>query len=191
MSWLLFGLLLWLVSGIVLTLWSEWKVRRNDRWAKDLLPPGLNVAQIRHVNVSDWRFAIGPGGNEAGFLVYDMAPEFSAKLDSNALEYLSSALPVGPHGRRLDWTSTPLQAGDKGFTCGRYVVQEGSRQQACEDVLQFAQKYWTLPENSQTPEFGAQANQALFQEGSFFAFTRIGLVILSPRDLRIFYAFRG
>jgi hypothetical protein len=72
-------------------------------WYQSLLPPGVDAAVIeyRKAKVD----GLGPGGNEAGLLVYRMSPGTAQALKAGGVSYLDAR---AGEGRWYGWRSTPV-----------------------------------------------------------------------------------
>lgn len=150
------------------------------------VPEAMSVSNVLYVSEKSWGF--GPGGNETGLLVFEMPVPVATELKNRGLDYLRELprnIRQGWHGRYTDWHETPLMVGDDWGS----TSYEG-------------QKYWTSPGiGDYLNKYGFPVlldgawedltNRALFRPGSYYAYGRIGLIILVPGELRVIYAYNG
>lgn len=146
----------------------------------------MDVSNVLYASEQSWGF--GPGGNETGLLVFEMPASVAAELKYRGLDYLEK-LPrnsrQGWQGKYSEWHETPL------------MVDDGWGSTSHE-----RRKYWTSPGIGDylnkygfpvplEAEWEHLANRALFTPGSYYAYGRIGLIIIVPNELRVIYAYNG
>jgi len=153
------------------------------------VPPAMEVSDILYVAEESWGF--GPGGNETGIIVYQMPPLTRERIEREGILWLSSLEGSGDRwrGRYTMWHQTPYSAdaagdfdfwslGEMGESCGH-----------AEGIARYMFRYgFCIPFDE---DIEALANEALEAPGGFYAFGRIGLLILIPEKNRIIYAYNG
>lgn len=106
-------LVIFMVISVTITI--GWQIlKRNNHLS--FVPSEMNVTSIIYVQERAWGF--GPGGNETGFIVYDLPVDVLKKIDDKGIEYLSSfpSARLGkPHGwqrKYREWHNTPFPSED-------------------------------------------------------------------------------
>jgi len=147
-------------------------------------PPGLQVRRIEYANEASWGF--GPGGNEAGIVVYALPREVAERIDAQGVRFLDalddapSPRSGGWEGRFDDWTPTPVapdahwpaRAGGQRSLVYDYVCAYGF----CIDIEDAVLK---------------DAEAALQTPGNYYAYGRIGLFVVSPKRRRAYFLYNG
>ena len=161
-------------AGLLLALagagWLGWQeVLRRHHLA--LLPPALGVTE--RLVAFEVAYGWGPGGNEAGVILYRMPEALAVAL-------LDGAEPADS----LDWQSTPFVA--EGPSDGALGPCEGD---ACARIERFLWRYGhgvDLPHDVQE-----MVDRALIAPGNRVGVTRSGLVLLISGEKRVVYAYAG
>lgn len=176
----------WVIAlGILVVLpWGGCQLySHHDRLSH--VPTTMGVSNVLFQDMQSWGF--GPGANDTGLIVYEMPQAVAENLDSGGLLYLGG-LPrqegSGWHGRYVNWQETPLIPNDnwpKKPDEERFWTSPG--------IGDYLGKYG-YPIRIPT-EIEALVNQAIFHKGSYFAYGRIGMIILIPSERRIVYAYNG
>ena len=150
--------------------WLGWQeVLRRHHLA--LLPPALGVTErlAAFEAAAGW----GPGGNEAGLIVYRMPDALAAALVEG-----------GDPAASVDWQVTPFVA--EGPSDGALGPCEGD---ACAAIERFLWRYGhgvDLPRDVEE-----MVDRALIAPGNRVGVTRSGLVLLIPGEKRVVYAYAG
>lgn len=153
-------------------------------WALQVVPDALQVDRISYQLEETWGF--GPGGNEAGFRVYPLPPAVAAAISQRGLAFFDEMPPNADQAGREwrgdyeQWQATPLPLdsrwgaapGQRQLVLGDYICRYGF----CIDI---------------DAQLAAQASAALAEPGSYYAYGRIGLLLVSPRQQRVYYLFNG
>ncbi len=150
------------------------------------VPEALNVSNVLYVSDQSWGF--GPGGNETGLLVFQLPASVAAQLKAHGIDYLEK-LPrntrEGWHGRYTDWHETPLMIDDDWGSAS----YEGRKYWTSPGIGDYLNKYgFPIPLEKTWEDM---INRALFTPGSYYAYGRIGLIIIVPDELRVIYAYNG
>lgn len=128
--------------------------------------------------------------NETGLIVYKMPEDVAARLEKDGLNYLEK-LPAQSHGhwrgRYSDWRATPIARDQRWeWPQGQPVSHPAWTSPGIGDYL-FRYGFW-IPIDEDVERM---VNGALFQPGSYYAYGRIGMIILVPAARRIVYAYPG
>jgi hypothetical protein len=186
--------LLVFIVGIFIAAFLAWKgfaYRHHLRF----VPEAMNVWWVQYVSEEAWGF--GPGGNETGIIVYDMPEKVRQELEEKGPTWLE-ALPRnswdGWQGGYSDWHSTPIPkthswadpAACPPKTSDRYL---GFYPNGCPSISGYMGAYGFAISFDRDVE--DMVNEALFSPGAYYAFGRIGILILIPAHDRIVYVYNG
>jgi hypothetical protein len=146
------------------------------------VPPALGVWQVVYAEEEAWGF--GPGGNEAGFIAYRLPGGAARAIAAGGVDYLERMPPPEAsrrwRGRYSDWRATPL-APDRRWppdpTTGRH------------EILQYVCAYGFCID-ADRDQLRAAA-EAVNTPGSYYAYGRIGMIVVSPRTRRVYYLYNG
>ena len=173
------------IALLVVVPWIGWKLFLRQHHLS-FLPGAMGVSKILYVAEESWGF--GPGGNETGIIVYEMPDDVTAALKAGGLTYLSG-LPRQPtsnwQGVYANWRETPIVPDDQWLKSHN----EGSWQWTSPGIGDFMFRYGFAHRFDEGIE--KMVNDAIFKPGSFYAFGRIGLIVLIPAERRIVYAYNG
>jgi hypothetical protein len=152
-----------ILAGAVLALGLTIRLTEQHHWLS-LLPSSLQVSKILYVENDSWGF--GPGGNETGVVLYEL-PE--------------SAVQPLLHDDR--WSATPMAHSGKWFkTMDGEILPAPS-------LDNFLNQYgFGIAVN---PVITKSINNALSQPGSYFTYTRTGMVIVMPSERRVAFVYAG
>ena len=152
------------------------------------VPPALEVQRILYAAEESWGW--GPGGNETGIIVYAMPEAAREKIEAGGIPWLNGLPGSGRRwqGVYTDWRATPLDAAtdetwvrsSDGMAYGHCGMGNG--------IAAYMFSGFCIPFD---PEVEALADRALTQSGNFYAYGRIGILILIPSERRIVYAYNG
>ena len=148
------------------------------------VPDALDVHSIAYTKEESWGF--GPGGNEAGVRVYPLGDEVARKIEAGGLKFFAT-MPSNEdqashdwRGRYEDWHETPIRADvhwQPNPKTGRmamydYVCAYGF----CIDV---------------DPDVVREVEQVVNEPGNYYAYGRIGVIVVSPKSRKVFYLYNG
>jgi hypothetical protein len=173
--------------------WKAFLYRHHLRF----VPEAMNVWWVRYVAEEAWGF--GPGGNETGIIVYDMPASVHRALGENEAFAWLEALPPnswrGWQGRYETWRVTPISTADFAWADPAACPPEASDRHlfiyrnGCPSISGYMGTYgFPIPFD---PEVESMVNEALFSPGAYYAFGRIGMLILIPARQRIVYVYNG
>ena len=153
------------------------------------VPAPLEVAQVEYRLEQSWGLGFMPGDNESGFVVYRLT-EPSAQWARNQKSQLGKSLPGGS----TRWHPTPVShVGNRDWhphdddTSMTLTKGEPLHPVA---IAEYLEKYgFTIPIEEGRD---AQANQAIREAGSFYAYGRGGSVtIVDPARGKVYFAYAG
>lgn len=147
------------------------------------VPDGLGVSTISYELQESWGF--GPGGNEAGILVYPLSEEVSRQVEQGGVKFLQTMPPNQDQADRRwqgayeTWLETPavtpqwkLNAKTGRLDVMDYICAYGF----CIDV---------------EPGIVNEANEIVNSAGSYYAQGRIGIIVVSPKKKKVLYFYNG
>ncbi len=150
------------------------------------VPPGLEVTRVLYAAEEAWGY--GPGGNETGIIVYQMPPSAKVRIERGGKEWLETLPGSGKRwrGRYSTWHQTPFDPNvNRAFdiwNSGEYCGHGGG-------IAGYMFRYgFCIPFDKDVERL---ANDALSSSGSYYAFGRIGMLLLNPEKSRIIYAYNG
>lgn len=141
------------------------------------MPPEMNVSKIIYVEEKSWGF--GPGGNETGFIMYELPSDIAQKVSAEGIEYLSSfasahwGKPHSTHGKYSEWHVTPIKQEHRIPLNNRNGDPECG---FCIDVK---------------PEFYRAFERAINSQESFYAYGRTGMILVVPSEQKVFFVYAG
>lgn len=174
----------WVIAFLALIAAVSWYLFKRSHHLS-FVPPAMGVRTILYVEEEAWGF--GPGGNETGIIVYEMPATTRERILDEGTDWLSGLAGSGNrwHGVYRNWHSTPFDPNVTGAfdiyameICGHgggiagYMFRYGF-------CVPFDTHYESL------------ANEALSSSGSFYAFGRIGMLLLIPSKDLVIYAYNG
>lgn len=153
------------------------------RFNMNHVPDALGVSAISYELQESWGF--GPGGNEAGILVYPLSEEVSRQLEQGGVKFLQTMPPNQNQADRRwqgayeTWLETPavnpqwkLNAKTGHLDVMDYICVYGF----CIDV---------------DPGVVNEANEIVNSAGSYYAQGRIGIIVVSPKRKKVLYFYNG
>jgi hypothetical protein len=153
------------------------------RFYLDHVPDALGVRTITYELQESWGF--GPGGNEAGILVYPLSDEVARQVEQGGVQFLQSLPPNADQADRRwqgayeTWLETPAanpqwkpDAKTGRLNVMDYICIYGF----CIDV---------------EPGVVNEANEIVNSPGSYYAQARIGIIVVSPKKKKVLYFYNG
>ncbi len=171
---------------LLLVLFQLWE--RHHRLS--YVPEGLNVSRIIYANEQSRGF--GPGGNEAGIIVYELPDAVATEIEQVGMSYLTR-LPSKSQdnhkwqGRYEKWQPTPIVAG-RDWVDNATAMGAASTTSTVK-VTNYLNKFGFGISIDSNIERTIDA--AISQPGSYFAYGRIGILIVIPDRRRVVYAYSG
>lgn len=148
-----------------------------------VVPDALNVSVITYSEEESWGF--GPGGNEAGIRTYPLPEEIANQITKRGIDFFNN-LPANKdqknrswRGRYLSWTETPIKESDYWKRNGEVGL----------DIYDYICRYGFCIEIND--EVVGLADDIINSEGSYYAYGRIGLIVVSPSKSVVLYMYNG
>lgn len=148
-----------------------------------VVPDALKVSAITYCEEESWGF--GPGGNEAGIRIYPLSEEIANKITKRGIEFFNT-LPANKdqknrrwRGQYQSWNETPIKESE-------YWKQKG---EAGLDIYDYICRYGFCIKIDEA--VADQATDIINSEGSYYAYGRIGLIVVSPTKKLVLYMYNG
>lgn len=180
-----------LFLAIAILAWNAFLYRHHLRF----VPEEMGVWRVRYVAEESWGF--GPGGNETGIIVYDLPEATFASLQAHGIDWLRNLPPnswSGWQGRYPEWRPTPVPATEfwanpENCAPDRSDFYAITHHPTCPSIALYMAKsgFW-IPFD---PEIEKLANDAVFSSGAYYAYGRIGILIVIPAERRLIYLYNG
>lgn len=151
------------------------------------VPEGMKVWKILYSKEKVWGF--GPGGNETGVIVYELPSDVVDEVQKNALNYFST-LPSKQNSRNWRgnyraWNLTPIEEDwVKGIKKQESIITPYTT-----GIANYLDKYGFGI--SIDADVEKSINYAILTPGNYYAYGRIGMIIVVPSIHRVFYIYRG
>jgi hypothetical protein len=156
----------------------------EQKFMLEAIPDALSVSSIAYREEESWGF--GPGGNEAGIRLYPLPENISRTIKELGIEFFQS-MPQNKNqqsrnwrGIYSNWAETPVkpsQRWSESKTTGRL------------DIYDYICAYGFCINIK--PSVVEEANSIVNSTGSFYAYGRIGLIIVSPEKNLVMYFYNG
>lgn len=152
------------------------------RFMLSVVPDALGVSSIAYRKEESWGF--GPGGNEAGIRVYPLPEHVSKEVMARGIVFFNTMPPNTDQNDRewrglyTNWEETPIKtegywdSGKKRLDIYDYICAYGF----CVDI---------------EPEIVSLANGIVNAPGSYYAYGRIGVIVVSPGNNLVLYFYKG
>lgn len=168
----------------------------NQQRMLSFIPDALQIEQIHCSKEQSWDAGwatFGGGGNEAGIIVYPLSESVSNEILKQGIEFFDNM----PHnyknftnrdwrGKYRNWSETPI-------TPDHYHVwkkaKEVGRDTGSLNIYDYICLYGFCIDIE--PGIVAEANAIINSPGSYYAYGRIGLIVVSPIKKRVFYMYNG
>lgn len=182
------------VVGVTICGFLAWKAFLYQNHLR-FVPEDMGVLWVRYVAEESWGF--GPGGNETGIIVYDMPDKVREVLIEQGISWLNALPPnswSGWQGRYRNWKSTPVPATEfwtnpedcPPENSDRYLLNYPN---GCPSISGYMGKYgFNISFDGEVEKL---VNQAVFSIGAYYAYGRIGMLIVIPEQSRIVYVYNG
>ncbi|WP_159875571.1 hypothetical protein [Aquitalea denitrificans] len=132
-----------------------------------LLPPQLEVQKALYTETNSWGF--GPGGNETGVILYELPSHMTHKNPSVLIP-------------ELTWEATPLQGHREWFE-----GEGASRTEPGPLLDNYLNRYgFGIPIKA---EVVSEINRAVSAQGSWYAYTGHGIIVLMPLINRVAFVY--
>ncbi|MCL4677765.1 MAG: hypothetical protein KJ017_04125 [Alphaproteobacteria bacterium] len=159
------------------------------------VPQEFGVYKILYRQENAWGF--GPGGNETGIRVYELPEQTYQIIQQQGLEYLNN-LPSAKarqvkgrsdwRGKYKNWLETPIN-----------VTRHWTDYMSLPDDADYSKEVPSISHYMSAYGFGLRidpkirnlADDALKSPGNYYAYGRIGVIIVIPQKKRVIYAYNG
>ncbi|MNZ97080.1 hypothetical protein D3C78_1163030 [compost metagenome] len=149
-----------------------------------VVPDALGVRSVSYRKEESW--GLGPGGNEAGVRVYPLEEQIAGQVREGGLAFLFNMPPNKNQknrrwrGEYSEWRETPIKLSahwrpnirSGKFEVYDYVCRYGFCVEIDGDIVE---------------EIGLIVNSS----GSYYAYGRVGLIIVSPEWKKVIYLYNG
>lgn len=149
-----------------------------------VVPSALQVTSISYSEEKSWGF--GPGGNEAGIRIFPLPDEVADDVCKRGIDFFNdlssnSNTQYDQSGERYEeWHSTPISAGNRWKSSG--VAGEL-------DVYDYICAYGFCITIDDAVE--RQATEIINSKGSYYAYGRSGLIVVSPSKKLVLFMYNG
>lgn len=151
------------------------KIHEKNRML-GVVPGALQATSISYNKEESWGF--GPGGNEVGIRVFPLPEQVANEISRQGISFFHGLPPN--RNQYTNWSQTPINPGhpwDRDKEAGKmdiddYICAYGF----CIDIDHTITK---------------QATEIINSKGSYYAYGRIGLIIVSPDKKMVLYMYRG
>ncbi len=171
-----------LVASLALVPTATWKFYER-KFNLEVIPDALEVRTVSYRNEESWGF--GPGGNEAGILIYPLPEDVSRKALRGGIKYFENLPPNQDQqsrnwrGRYELWSETPIRE-------DRWEINPGTGLLNVTDYICAYGFCIHIP-----PDRLKQVNEIISRPGSFYARGRIGIIVVSPEQKLVLYFYNG
>ncbi len=149
-----------------------------------VVPDALRVTSISYSQEESWGF--GPGGNEAGIRVYPLPSQIADEISQHGIEFFNNLPPNQNQqnrewrGRYEKWSQTPISATD------RWKPKDKTSSLDTYDYI-CAYGFCINIDDAVVK----QATEIINSKGSYYAYGRIGLIVVSPGMKLVLYMYNG
>ncbi|KQQ53600.1 hypothetical protein ASF84_17445 [Pseudomonas sp. Leaf127] len=162
-----------------------WAVEQHEKvFRLSFVPDALGVTAVTYFSEESWGF--GPGGNESGIRVYPLPPTTAIRAGAG-LSFFKK-LPANPpdpsrhwRGSYQNWQETPVSRTEKRWP------SEGKNQPM--KTYDYLCNYGFCTDVD--PSVISEVDAIINAPGSYYAFGRIGVIIVSPSKRLVVYLFNG
>ncbi len=153
------------------------------------IPDELKVSKIIYSKEKSWGFGL-PGDNETGVIAYEMPEYISTKISKEGIDFLSSFLSSSKDNNEREsyyenWHSTPIV--DNNWSDS--ASDNNSTNIVKAKIKTYLERYgFSIAIDSNIEE---QINHVIAENGSFFAYGRVGLIIVAPKIRKVFFVYSG
>ncbi len=149
-----------------------------------IVPDALHVTSISYSEEESWGF--GPGGNEAGIRFYPLPSQIADEISQRGIEFFNNLPPNqnqqsrGWHGRYEKWSQTPISEND---------IWKPKKETGSLDIYDYICAYGFCINIDH--DVMKQATEIVNSTGNYYAYGRIGLIVVSPSKKLVLYMYNG
>jgi hypothetical protein len=161
------------------------------KFALETIPDELSVYKILYRKEHAWGF--GPGGNETGIRVYELPEKAIEDIQKQGIEYFRN-LPSNTNGGRnwrgryQNWFETPIEV-TRYWTDYMSLNDDADYSKQIPSISNYMNAYGFGLDIK--PEIKKLADDAITNSGNYYAYGRIGIIIVIPKQKRVIYAYNG
>lgn len=146
------------------------------RWRLGFIPASLHVHRVLYAETKVW--GLGPGGNEAGIIVYELPADAAQAVARQAAPYLST-LPGNGRSQYQEWRATPIDPPVRVFN--RILGSADICDVICEGPEDLGLRV--------DPQIVRLVNHTLAHPGAYYSSGRNGLLIIAPATRRAVFVY--
>jgi hypothetical protein len=146
------------------------------RWRLGFIPASLHVHRVLYAKEKVW--GLGPGGNEAGIIVYELPADAAQVVARQAAPYLSM-LPGTGRSQYQDWRATPIDP----------PVRVFDRILGSADICDVICEGPEDPGLRVDPQIVRLVNHTLARSGAYYSGGSNGLLIIAPATRRAVFVY--
>lgn len=183
----LIGAALTVFAGVfAYVLYGAWEAS----YRREVIPYGMPVSKVRYAKEASWGF--GPGGNEAGVIVFELPDAVALEIQRSGIAYFTSlpkrrSRPGEWRGIYELWSETPVPPSENWGPLPTRGAQSSSG--FVPMLSDYLDRYgFGIPIDGDVHK---QIDDAIQSPGSYFAYGRIGMLIVAPRERSVFYVYNG
>jgi hypothetical protein len=150
-----------------------------------VVPDALHVTSISYSKEESWGF--GPGGNEAGIRIYPLSNQVADEISQKGIEFFNNLPPNKDQdsrrwrGNYSEWSQTPISADGKRW--------KSKKETGSLNIYDYICAYGFCIEIDDA--MLKQATEIINSKGSYYAYGRIGLIVVSPSKKLVLYMYNG
>lgn len=149
-----------------------------------VVPDALQVTSISYSKEESWGF--GPGGNEAGIRIYPLQSQIADVISQRGIEFFDNLPPNHDQRSRKwrgvyrKWSQTPISEND------RWKPKEDTGNL---DIYDYICAYGFCIDIDD--EVVKQTTEIINSRGSYYAYGRTGLIVVSPSRKLVLFMYNG
>jgi hypothetical protein len=174
-----------LLLALTIMAGSFWVFKDYERAFKlSVVPDALHVDSISYSEEESWGF--GPGGNEAGIRMYPLSEQVANQILERGAEYFKTLSPNknqqdrGWRGLYDGWLETPIR------TSEHWKIDEKTNKY---NIYDYICAYGFCIDIQ--PAVAEAASSIVNSPGSYYAYGRIGIIVVSPKTKQVLYMYNG
>jgi hypothetical protein len=177
------------IAGVTLAVPYAWYRFALHQHRIALVPADLHVSTILYAVEESWGF--GPGGNEVGLIVYDLPAATAQALRAGGISYFGRADNKAlRHDRQRSfavWSATPMVM-DRRW---QGMAPQVHPPPPYSPIVAYLGQYGFGYEVVIDARVRRMVDEIVTTPGGFYAYGRIGLVIVAPAKRKVIYAYAG
>lgn len=148
------------------------------------VPDALHAQSVSYSKEESWGF--GPGGNEAGIRTYPLSDSVARDIAKRGMDFFRNMPPNKDQQERRwrgdygNWADTPVASGE------HWQPRQGSGRL---HIYDYICRYGFCIDID--PDIVSMANSIVNSAGSYYAYGRIGLIVVSPEHKLVVYMYNG